>query len=140
MLQLAFWTLPWSPVCNLRNTSRSSLSCREVVINLENFLSSTSPLQESLLCPCSYCLDCSALLLACQDLTLALSRKLSLTLHLVQGLSMHFLWTLFFCCAYHVASVCMSFSLQKSETTSLSGLFRVGTQVCKRLLNSSKLR
>ena len=96
MLQLAFWTLPWSPVCNLRNTSRSSLSCREVVINLENFLSSTSPLQESLLCPCSYCLDCSALLLACQDLTLALSRKLSLTLHLVQGLSMHFLWTLFF--------------------------------------------
>lgn len=26
--------------------------------------------------------------------------------------------TFFFCCAYHIASVCMSFSLQKSETTS----------------------
>ena len=63
--------------------------------NLENFLSSTSPLQESLRAP-ALLIVWTSLLLACQDLTHALSRKLSLTLRLVQGLSVRFLWTLFF--------------------------------------------
>lgn len=135
MLQLAFWTLPWSPVCNLRNRSRSSLSCREVVINLENLLllfffqfrkllkfhlptSGVPPvpllfLLSGLLCP-SACLP---------GPDPCLIQEAFLNSPPGAGPFCALPVDTFFCCTYHVASVCMSFSLQKSETTSLSGLF-----------------